>query len=156
MGAVTLASHQPDIAAVCGAFFAAWLVWLTAVGGGQRRWRQVFLVSASGIVGSIAPGAAMYFEWPEEVEHLTWHAWAAMGFIAGIIAPAAVLALLKVASRRLPDAIDRLADRAHLPKSDTDSLTPEQITDLRKMRESNAAGKKASPKPGAHIDGADR
>jgi hypothetical protein len=64
----------------------------------------VFISAA--VIGSAFPGAVLYYWFPELAGQLTWHGWAAAGFLFGLAGWVGTRSVLWAFNRRLPDAID--------------------------------------------------
>ena len=98
-----------DIYAVIGAMLASVVV-LVDYGGtpGSRKGVFPFLavfISAA-VIGSAFPGAVLYYWCPDLAIKLTWHGWAAAGFLFGLAGWVGTRSVLWVFNRRLPGAID--------------------------------------------------
>lgn len=99
-----------DIYAVIGAMLAAVVVLVDfsssyrAQKRGTMQFLTVFISSA--FIGSIGPGAAAHWLMSDHTPSLTWHMWAALGFIFGLAGWVITRSVLWVFNRRLPGAID--------------------------------------------------
>jgi len=119
-----------DMVSVLGAMFAAAIVVFDfqAKAPNHRKLMQFIPVFiASGFAGSVGPGVTIHTFFAEAAPRITWHGWAAMGFLYGLAGWVAVKYILQLFTKRLPDAIDNL-----LPKwasrdardGDTQKLDP--------------------------------
>ena len=99
-----------DIYAVIGAMLAAVVVLVDfsssyrAQKRGTLQFITVFI--SSSFIGSIGPGSAAHWLMADQTVSLTWHMWAALGFIFGLGGWVLTRSVLWVFNRRLPGALD--------------------------------------------------
>jgi hypothetical protein len=108
--AVTQARFDPDMVAVLGAMLATVVAVLEARKKDRSMGHTVSVLIASAFVGSVLPGGVMWTWWPERVPALSWHVWAALGFIAGLLGWAFTAAVMALRSR-VPGAVNAAADK---------------------------------------------
>ena len=108
---VVVDSSRNDMVSVLGAMFAAAIVVFDfqAKAPIRRKLSQFIPVFiASGFAGSVGPGVTIHTFFAESASRITWHGWAAMGFLYGLAGWVAVKYLLQLFTKRLPNAIDNL------------------------------------------------
>lgn len=116
--ASTAGPGQSDIFAMVGAALGAVLAGLEAIKRGRDYRHLASVILASSGVGCIAPGAILYSSLaPDRLESLTWHSWAATGFVCALGGWAFAHGVMSVFLRRLPRAIDRQFDRIDPPST---------------------------------------
>ena len=113
-----------DIYAVIGAMLAAVVVLVdfSAANKAGRRGTMQFMTVfiSSAFVGSIGPGAAAHWLMVEAAPALTWHSWAALGFVFGLAGWVVTRSVLWVFNRRLPGALDSFVSSKLPPRRDDD------------------------------------
>lgn len=108
---VNLTPGGNDMVAVLGAMLATVIAVLEARKKDRNLGNTVCVVIGSSFIGSIAPGALFFNAWPHLAERFTWHVWAALGFLVGLIGWSVVLAAIGVIQRRKDAALESLADK---------------------------------------------
>jgi hypothetical protein len=113
-----------DIYAVIGAMLAAVVVLVDfsssykSQNRGTMQFMTVFISSA--FIGSIGPGSAAHWFMQDETLSLTWHMWAALGFLFGLAGWVVTRSVLWVFNRRLPGAVDLFVASKLPPRKDDD------------------------------------
>jgi len=100
-----------DIMAILGAAPATWLVILEARKKDRSFGHTTGVFVSAMFSGAVAPGACVYWLLPSKAETLTWHGWALMGFVFGLIGWAIAMAIIKFANRNAETAVVKLATR---------------------------------------------
>lgn len=112
---VTIAAVQSpdrtDMVSVLGAMLATVIATLEARKKDRTLTNTVCVIIGSSFIGSIAPGAVLFNWYPELAGRLTWHAWAALGFVCGLVGWGTMQAAVHVFSKRRDKALDEAADR---------------------------------------------
>lgn len=111
---VAQAKVNPDMVAVLGAMLAAVISVIDARKKDRTTGHTISVLIASAFAGSVIPGAAMWFFFPEKVTTLSWHAWAALGFVVGLLGWAFTIGVLAVRSR-IPWLVSNAADKLGVP-----------------------------------------
>lgn len=82
-----LASSTPgteDAWAVVGAMMAGAISVIHAMRSQKSMWDLAAVLVAAAFCGAVAPGVIINIQFPHMAERMTWHAWAASGFISGL------------------------------------------------------------------------
>jgi hypothetical protein len=106
---VVIDPAKNDMVSVLGAMFAAAIVVFDfqSKAAAHRKLNQflpVFIASA--FVGSVGPGAAVHTFFPDYLSRLSWHGWAALGFLFSLAGWVVVKYLLQLLTKRVPRALD--------------------------------------------------
>lgn len=115
--AVGQSPMNPDIVAVLGAMLAAVLAVLEARKKDRTLGHTVSVLIASAFVGSVLPGAIVWTWWPDRVAVMSWHVWAGMGFVVGLLGWAFVAAVMALKGR-VPGAVNLAAGKFLPPPND--------------------------------------
>lgn len=116
---VNMTPNAADMVAVIGAMLATVIAVLDARKRDRTLGNTVSVVIGSAVVGSIAPGAVLWNIWPQFAATMSWHVWAAMGFVAGLAGWSAVLAATSVLRARQSGLLENVADRILGPKRES-------------------------------------
>jgi hypothetical protein len=116
--AVTQSRFDPDIVAVIGALFAAVISVIEARERNRTLTHTISVFIASAGVGSVLPGSIVWTWFPERIATLSWHVWAVMGGVTGLLGWSLTAAVLALRSR-VPGLVNTAADK-YLPKQDGD------------------------------------
>lgn len=116
--AANLDPQTSDIICVVGAALATAVVTSYVRERKRRSIGEFITITLScSVVGSIAPGAILYTWWPLVAMELSWHGWAALGFLAGLIGWFLVEAILKVAGNKTETAVKHLLNKYIPPET---------------------------------------
>lgn len=74
-----------DVASVMGAIFASTIAGISARTTFKTSGHVFSVLIASAFVGSVLPGILVGYYTPKFWNELTWHAWAGMGFVCGLL-----------------------------------------------------------------------
>jgi hypothetical protein len=116
--AIVQARFDPDIVSVLGAILAA----VVAVMEARKKDRSlshtvsVFLCSSG--FGAVLPGGMMWTFFPDRVPNISWHLWALMGGVGGLLGWAFALGIMAI-GRWLPGVMSSQAKR-YIPGSTED------------------------------------
>ncbi len=111
---VMIGPGHADMYAIVGAMAAVLFVLLDLQGRprGQRHVVKALPVIASGMFcGSVLPGLMVHTVRPQWLEIMTWHGWAASGFIFALAGQRLVGWLVDLIDKRLPAVLDGIAVR---------------------------------------------
>ncbi len=103
-----------DMIAVLGAMLATVIAVLEARKKDRTLGNIISIVVGSSFVGSIAPGALFFNFWPNAAAGFTWHMWAALGFLCGLLGWTVVhvvFAIIRIVKRRQDGLIDGFVNR---------------------------------------------
>jgi len=100
-----------DIVAVIGAMLATVIAVLDARKRDSTPANTVSVILGSSFVGSMLPGVLFLNVWPTLAARFTWHVWASLGFIAGLIGWSVVRAVGAVIERRKDSLLAGLEER---------------------------------------------
>lgn len=119
-GVAFLAGTTPisnDILSIVGAVLATFITVIDARKRDQSRANTISVIIGSSVVGSLAPGALCYTFWPALAAHFTWHVWASLGFVGGLIGWSLMLGIIAFIRRRKEAVMNALTDRwfGHMP-----------------------------------------
>lgn len=113
-GVAVIAGTTPisnDILSIVGAVLATFITVIDARKRDQSRANTISVIIGSSVVGSLAPGAIFYTCWPAVAARFTWHVWAGLGFIGGLVGWTIMLAVIAFIRHRKEAMLQALADR---------------------------------------------
>lgn len=119
-----LATSSPttaDVYAVLGAILATFISLSEGHSRGRTFSHRMSVGLASAAVGAFTPGLLIFHFWPARSAVLTWHSWAALGFVFGLGGWALTHAVRRLFWERTGDVLSLLLDRL-LGKSPPPSL----------------------------------
>ena len=117
-----------DIVAVIGAMLATVIAVLDARKRDSTPANTVIVILGSSCVGSMLPGVLFCNVWPELATRFTWHIWAALGFLAGLMGWTIVRAVCAVIERRKDSILSSLEER-YLPRRANPPREPPDVQD---------------------------
>lgn len=107
LGSVIVLATVPgtsDIAAIIGAMFASAIAAIRSRTSYKSSWDTLSVFIASGVLGSVLPAIVIGFGYPKMWDTLTWHSWAFMGFVFGLLGWWITLKIISVG----PSVLDAL------------------------------------------------
>lgn len=108
--AIVQSRFDPDIVSVLGAMLASVLAVMEARKKDRALGQTASVFLASAGFGSVLPGSIMWTVWPDKVPMLSWHVWALMGIIAGLLGWSLAAWVISLRSR-LISFLDRRTNR---------------------------------------------
>jgi F0F1-type ATP synthase assembly protein I len=121
---VVQSRFDPDIVAVLGAMLAAVIAVIEARKSDRSMPHTVAVLIASAFIGAVLPGAIIWSWWPDKVANMSWHLWAALGFVFGLLGWAVTAAIMALKSR-VPWAVNQAANK-YLPPGPKDDGADEE------------------------------
>lgn len=118
--AVVRSELNPDIVAALGAMLAAVIAMIEARKKDRSLGHTISVLIASAFVGCVVPGAAIWTWLPEAAPKLPWQAWAACGFVTGLLGWAFTAAVMALRSR-VPGLVNSQADKFGLQDRERDN-----------------------------------
>jgi len=117
-----------DVVAVIGAMLATVIAVLDARKRDCSPANTVSVILGSSFVGSMLPGVLFCNVWPELAARFTWHVWASLGFLAGLIGWTIVRAVSSFIERRKDSILASLEER-YLPRRAIPPREPPDVQD---------------------------